>query len=126
VGCNHVHAGLNVEDDPDRSEVLFLALTRPALVWGAPVEAVVINLAVTLLGGMILSAPVWYRAPFIYWAAAFPIHMAIRGVTSWDYHGFRTLRFWLETTGIGRTTLGNLPAGRPRTSTEIASSTAFP
>lgn len=109
-------------DDTDRSETLFLALTRPALVWGCPIEAVIVNVCVTLLAGMILSAPVWYRAPFIYWAMCVPVHLIIRGVTSWDYHGFRTLRLWLETTGIGRTTLAGLPNQALRSSRDIATS----
>jgi type IV secretory pathway VirB3-like protein len=111
-----------VEDDTDRSEVLFLALTRPALVWGVPVEALAINASVCLLGGMILCAPVWYRSPFMYWAACVPVHMLIQRVTSWDYHGFRTLRLWLETTGIGRVTLEGLPTKRPLSGSELATS----
>ena len=106
----------------DRREVLFLALCRPPLVWGAPIEAFVVNVAVTVVAGMVLSAPVWYRAPFFYWAACVPIHYVIRQVTSYDYHGFRTVRLWLETTGIGRTTLDSLPTQRPRTAAEIATS----
>jgi type IV secretion system protein VirB3 len=109
-------------DDPDRREILFLALTRPALVWGCPIEAVIVNVCVTLLAGMILSAPVWYRAPFFYWAMCVPVHLIIQRVISWDYHGFRTLRLWLETTGIGRTTLAGLPTQHSRTATECASS----
>jgi type IV secretory pathway VirB3-like protein len=109
-------------DDIDRREILFLALTRPALLWGCPIEAVIVNVCATLLAGMILSAPVWYRAPFIYWAACVPVHLIIQRVISWDYHGFRTLRLWLETTGIGRTTLAGLPTQRPRTAAEIPSS----
>lgn len=106
----------------DRREILFLAMTRPALLWGCPVEAVAVNACGTLLAGMMLSAPVWYRAPFIYWAAAVPIHYLLRTVTSFDYHGFRTLRLWLETIGGGRTTLNSLPTQRPVKSMEVASS----
>lgn len=109
-------------DDTDRREILFLALTRPALLWGCPIEAVIVNVGVTLLAGMILSAPVWYRAPFFYWAMCVPVHLIIQRVISWDYHGFRTLRLWLETTGIGRTTLAGLPTHPARSSKEVPTS----
>jgi type IV secretion system protein VirB3 len=108
--------------EEDRREMLFLALTRPALLWGAPVEAVALNAGVTLLAGMILSAPVWYRAPFLYWLAAYPIHVVLQRITSWDYHGFRLIRLWLATTGIGRTTLDGLPVRRPRSAGECPAS----
>jgi type IV secretory pathway VirB3-like protein len=43
--------------DRDRSEVLFLALCRPALTWGVPFEAVALNVMVTFAAGLELSAP---------------------------------------------------------------------
>ena len=105
----------------DRSEICYLALTRPALLWGVPLEAVAINAIVTLLAGMILSAPVWYRSPFEFWAAGYPIHLILQRITSWDYHGFRTIRLWLQTTGVGRTTLDSLPTSLPRAAAEVPS-----
>lgn len=106
----------------DRSEVLFLALTRPALIWGVPIEAFALNAAGTLLSGMILSAPTLWRSPFMFWLAGVPIHFLLQRITSWDFHGFRTIRLWLETAGTGRTALYALSRIPPRTAKEIPSS----
>jgi type IV secretion system protein VirB3 len=106
----------------DRREILYLALTRPALIQGVPVEGFAGNIVVTFLAGMILSQPTVWRSPFMFWLAALPIHFVLQRITSWDYHGFRTIMLWLETTAIGRTTLDALPVRRPRAPTEIPTS----
>jgi type IV secretory pathway VirB3-like protein len=111
-----------VERPSDRSEVLFLALTRPALVFGVPIEAFALNASVTLLAGMILSAPTLWRSPFMFWLAGIPVHFLLQRITSWDFHGFRTIRLWLETAGTGRTILYALSSIPPRTAKEIPSS----
>jgi type IV secretory pathway VirB3-like protein len=105
----------------DRQEILFLALTRPALIQGVPVEAFAINAGVTFLSGMVLSAPTIWRSPIMFWLACVPIHFILQRITSWDYHGFRTIRLWLMTTGMGRTDLTSQP-GRALSAKEVATS----
>jgi len=107
-------------EDTDRSEVLFLALTRPALLFGAPVEAVAINAAVTFLGGMVLSGPSVWRSPFMFWAACVPVHIILKRITAWDFHGFRTLRLWFET--AARPELDGLPTLHAANGAECPSS----
>jgi type IV secretory pathway VirB3-like protein len=107
-------------EDTDRSEVCFLALTRPAMLWGCPVEAVGINAAVTFFGGMILSGPSVWCSPFMFWLACIPVHLVLQRITAWDFHGFRTLRLWLETTGVGRIELDSLPTLKARSGKDVA------
>ncbi len=109
-------------DNDDRTEILFLALTRPSLRWGVPFEGLVINMCASFLAGVMFCQPVWYRPPMLYWAAFFPIHAAMRRITAWDFHGFRTLRLWMTSTGVGRVALAALPARRIKKSETIPSS----
>lgn len=109
-------------DSVDRFEVLFLALTRPSLVYGVPLEALCLNALLTFFGGLELSGPTLWRSPFMFWLAAIPIHMALQRLTSRDYQWFRSLRLWALTTGTGRTTLASLPTRRARSFREVASS----
>lgn len=94
----------------DERHILLLVLTRPSLAFGVPIEALVLNVTVTVFGGMLLSAPVWYRCPLLFWAAGIPIHMILRRVTAWDYHGFRIIRLWLEILVTGQSALDPIPA----------------
>jgi type IV secretory pathway VirB3-like protein len=102
-------------------EMLYLALTRPALTWGVPFEALALNITVTFIAGLELSAPTIWRSPIMFWAAAAPLHMALRRLTSWDYHWFRTLRLWGLTVCTGCRTLESLPTQPARTGRGIAS-----
>lgn len=106
----------------DRSEILYLALTRPTLVWGVPFEGLGLNLFLTFFSGLEFQAPTIWRSPFIFWLAAIPIHLAMRRLTSWDYHWIRTIRLWGLTTGTGRTTLESLPTERVRSFRRVSSS----
>jgi type IV secretory pathway VirB3-like protein len=108
--------------DRDRSEVLFLALCRPALTWGVPFEALALNVMVTFAAGLELSAPTLWRSPILFWAAAVPIHLVLQRLTSWDYHWFRTVRLWVLTVWAGRTTLESLPTVPARSGREVPSS----
>ncbi len=105
-----------------RSEMLFVALTRPALVWGVPFEGAAINVLCTFAAGLELSGPTIWRSPIMFWLAAVPIHMIMQRLTSYDFHWFRTIRIWALSTGTGRTTLESLPTRRPRSGREVASS----
>ena len=103
-------------------EMLYLALTRPALTWGVPFEALALNVMMTFIAGLELSAPTIWRSPLIFWAAAIPIHIGLRRLTSWDYHWFRTVRLWALTVCAGCRTLASLPTQPARSGREVASS----
>jgi type IV secretory pathway VirB3-like protein len=103
-------------------EMLYLALTRPALTWGVPFEALALNVMVTFAAGLEFSAPTIWRSPVLFWAAAIPIHMGLRRLTSWDYHWFRTVRLWALTVCTGCRTLDSLPTQPARSGREVASS----
>jgi type IV secretion system protein VirB3 len=98
--------------DRRQSETLLVALTRPALVWGVPLEGLALNVLVTFAAGLELQAPSPWRSPVMFWLASIPIHMIMQRATSWDYHWFRTIRIWALTSGTGRTTLESLPTQR--------------
>jgi len=102
-------------------EVLYLALTSPALTWGVPFEALALNVMVTFAAGLELSAPTIWRSPVLFWAAAIPIQMGLRRLTSWDYHWSRTVRLWALTMCTGCRTLESLPIQPARSSREVAS-----
>jgi type IV secretory pathway VirB3-like protein len=105
-----------------RQDLCLLALTRPALTWGVPFEALALNVMVTFAAGLELSAPTIWRSPILFWAAAVPIHMALQRLTSWDYHWFRTVRLWGLTVCTGCRTLESLPTQPARSGREVASS----
>jgi hypothetical protein len=46
-------------------EMLYLALTRPALTWGAPFEVLALNAMVTFAAGLELSVPTRASAPHL-------------------------------------------------------------
>jgi type IV secretion system protein VirB3 len=114
-----------MDNEHDRTSVLFLALTRPAMIWGVPVEAFYANTFVTFMVGMCIAGfgerSLW-RSPFMFWLAGIPIHLMIRRLISWDYHGFRTILLWLETTGLAGATLETLASRRARSGKDIPSS----
>lgn len=105
----------------DRGDVLFLALTRPALMWGVPLEGLLLNAATVFFLGVTLKAPTVWRSPVMFWALAIPVHMAMRELTSWDYHWSRTLILSLRSLALG-SKLVSLPRGKPKTGQELSSS----
>lgn len=105
-----------------RQEVSFLALTRPALTFGVPTQALVLNVGICFVAGMICSSHSWKNSPFMYWLLALPIHGAMRRLTSSDFHWARTLLLWLMTTGVGITALDIVATQRARRGKDVASS----
>lgn len=103
-------------------DVCYLALTRPALTCGVPLEGLLANALICFVSGMLLSSHSWRNSPFMYWLAFIPIHMAMRRLTSWDFHAFRTIRLWAMTTGIGVTALNIVATQRVRSGKGTASS----
>jgi type IV secretory pathway VirB3-like protein len=103
-------------------EICFLALTRPALTLGVPTWGLAINAGVCFFGGVLFSTHSWANNPFMYWLLAFPIHFAMRRLTSWDFHWVRTLMLWGLTSGIGITALHIVAAQRVKSGKGASSS----
>ena len=74
---------------------LFLACTRPAMVLGAPMEAMGVNVILTglafLIGGSLL-----------YLGIAVGLHLIFRAVCKADHNAFRLLFLHLDTKGRAR------------------------
>lgn len=106
-------------------EVCFLALTRPSLTLGVPTWGLVINFAGCFFAGVVISSfsdHSWRNSPFMYWLAAPVIHMAMRRLTSYDFHWVRTFMLWAMTTGIGSTVLHVVATQHVKTGKETSSS----
>lgn len=101
-------------------DILYLALTRPALWFGVPIEALAINVVGCFLLGAELSGPTVWRSPVMFWAASVPVHFALRRLTGWNYHWAREFRLWLMT--FWRSSLYSLPIGPARCAREISTS----
>jgi type IV secretion system protein VirB3 len=106
-------------DEPD---VLFLACSRPAMAFGVPFEGFMLNFCGTFLLGLWLGSP-------LYWLVGIALHFPMRIVTALDHNFFRLGRLWLETKGAsvrsdlwGGSSLAVLPAARPKTARELATS----
>ncbi len=76
-------------------DVLFLACTRPAMVAGAPMEAVGLNL--------IASATLFLAADSPAYLLAAPVlHLVARAICKHDHNAFRVLWQFIETKGRAR------------------------
>jgi type IV secretion system protein VirB3 len=78
--------------DDLESEPLFLALTRPAMRWGVPFEALVLNGVLSFFVGL------WLDNPF-FWLIGIAIHFPMRIIASRDHNFFRVGRLWMTTKG---------------------------
>lgn len=76
-------------------DTLFLACTRPAMVWGVPIEAMAVNAMFTSLVFIIMKNP-------LYGVIGVGLHLAFRALASLDHNCFRVLFLWVETKGRAR------------------------
>jgi len=76
-------------------DTLFLACTRPAMVAGAPMEAVGLNLMVSATVFLAAHSPV-------YLLIAPALHMVFRAICKHDHNAFRVLWQYIETKGRSR------------------------
>jgi type IV secretion system protein VirB3 len=101
-------------------DTLFLACTRPAMVLGAPMEAVGVNLMVSavafLAGGSLL-----------YLLVAPALHLVFQAICKADPNAFRVLWLFVETKGRARngglwggSSASPLPLRRRRTAQALA------
>lgn len=84
------------EEEPLTEDILFLACTRPAMVLGAPMEAVGLNLIVTATIFLAAHSP-------LYLLAAAPIHLVCQAICKHDVNAFSVLWQFVETKGRART-----------------------
>ena len=104
-----------LEDEP-----LFLACTRPALVLGAPMEAVGLNMMVSCVAFLAAGSMLWLLlAP--------ALHLVFRAICRSDPNAFRALYLWVETKGRSRngalwggSSPSPLPLRRARSWREVA------
>lgn len=83
-------------EEPLTEDILFLACTRPAMVLGAPMEAVGLNLIVTATIFLAAHSP-------LYLLAAIPIHLVCQAICKHDANAFSVLWQFIETKGRART-----------------------
>ncbi len=84
-------------DTPERltEDTLFLACTRPAMVLGAPMESVAINI-------MISATAFLAGRSLLYLLIAPALHMVFRAVCRSDPNAFRVLWRYVDTKGRAR------------------------
>jgi type IV secretory pathway VirB3-like protein len=104
-----------------RAEVLFLALTRPSLTFGVPIEGLVLNGAGSFWFGAIMArhGSLW-QSPLTYWLVCIPVHLIMRRLISLDWHAFRTLLLWVMTVASPR--LEAIPTRRASSPEDLPSS----
>lgn len=73
------------------TDTLYVAMTRPALRWGVPLEGVIINVAFTVMVTCVFIG----RPPGF--AIGFVIHFVLREMTRRDPHFFRRWYLWFQT-----------------------------
>jgi type IV secretion system protein VirB3 len=74
------------------TDTLFLACTRPALLWGVPHEAAVLNGMATMILFVLVKHP-------LYLSIGVVLHFIARQLVSHDYNMFSVLRLWINTKG---------------------------
>jgi len=82
-------------DERLTEDTLFLACTRPAMVAGAPMEAVALNVMVTATIFLAANSP-------LFLAIAPVLHMVCRAICKHDPNAFRVLWQFMETKGRAR------------------------
>lgn len=75
-------------------DTLFLALTRPPMMFGVPFEGFMANVFLSFFVGL------WGGNPF-YWLICIAIHFPMRVIASVDPNFFRIWRLWLATKAAG-------------------------
>ncbi|MEW5687702.1 MAG: type IV secretion system protein VirB3 [Pseudomonadota bacterium] len=78
-----------------QEDVLFLACTRPAMIFGVPMEAMGVNVMVStvaFLGG----------GSFLYLLIAPVLHVVFRAICKADPNAFRVIYLFVETKGRAR------------------------
>lgn len=106
-------------------DTLFLALTRPAMMWGVPSVGCLLNVTGSIIVGSWLGIGSWRVLAWI--AFLMPsVHFAMRWAAARDHNLFRTKLLYLETKGRsggtalwGGSSLTPLPGRWPRRAAEL-------
>ena len=72
-------------------DVCFLALTRPVMLLGVPVEGVGVNLVFSMCCFILLGIQ--------YGLVGIPLHFLVRAIAWHDHNRFAVLRSWIEVRG---------------------------
>jgi type IV secretion system protein VirB3 len=85
---------MDVDREADEiRDMCFLALTRPSMVLGVPLEACIVNGIATFVTAVNTGA-------FWLLGVGVAIHFVMRALVWEDHNRFRLLRAWIETRGI--------------------------
>lgn len=82
------------EDEPLVDDTLFLALTRPAMLWGVPLEGAVYIILIGIFGLLATGNPLYGLG------LGGGLFFAARLVAKQDYNQFRVLSLWMRTKGL--------------------------
>jgi type IV secretion system protein VirB3 len=86
---------MNGSDERLAEDVLFLACTRPAMILGAPMEAVGINVILTAIAFLGGNSP-------LYLMIGPALHLVFQAICKSDHNAFRVLWLYVETKGRSR------------------------
>ena len=86
---------LNDPEERLTEDVLFLACTRPAMILGAPMEAVGINIIFTAIAFLAGHSP-------LYLLIAPVLHLVFQAICKSDHNAFRVLWLYVDTKGRSR------------------------
>lgn len=107
-------------------DILFVALTRPAMKWGVPYVGCQLNLVGSFIVGSWLGVGSGGRILLYSAALGIAIHLAMRVLAAKDYYRFRAVLLWLDTKGrtaasafFGAATFAPLPSW-PKTARELS------
>jgi len=86
----------------------FLALQRPAMIYGVPYIGCVLNLAINVDFGAWFGLACGHRWwMFLWWVSVAPaIHLVMKGICNRDHHLFRIFQLWLQTKAASPTNGG--------------------
>lgn len=77
-------------------DTLFVALLRPAMMWGVPATGCMLNISGSIIVSSWLGLGSWHI--MLWMAVLMPaVHMVMRYAVSQDYNWFRTRLLFLET-----------------------------
>ena len=86
-----------MEDDDLVDDPLFLACTRPAMLAGVNLEAMVLNVMVTMSSFVLFGS-------FVCLGLGVVVHLIFRQIVRYDHNAFRTLFVWFDTAGRSKNT----------------------
>jgi type IV secretory pathway VirB3-like protein len=86
-------------------DTLFVALTRPSVKWGVPIEGLVVNFLLT----MIVTVFIFRAPPGM--AVFLPVHFGLRELSRHDPHFFWRWRQWKQTKASSGAAISQLLLG---------------